>query len=408
MAYFERFVSRRYLVSHENRRLVTFITFISVAGVTVGVAALIIVIGVIDGIDRDIFGKFVEVHPHVKITGADGGEIEDPETLLARVAGRDEVERAGTVIQKQVLFERTASAAGAKIPGVIIGVDELGEGQLYSIPNASNGSNIRLYPREVLMGAPLLYQLGAEPGDRIIATTGKLHRTPAGWMSRRRNLRVIGHYTTGLWDFDTVTAFVSTETAREVFGMEDRVDYIHLRLKKPFEAAALKKILASELGDAYEIHTWEEQNREFFQALKLEKLGLFVILMLVVIVAGFNIIGTLILMVMEKTREIGILKAFGAGNAMIRNIFLGSGFVIGLIGTVSGLILGLMGCYLVKNVIHLDIADSPYNLRSLPVVVKPLTVSLIVACSMAVSVVAAVFPAMQAARLNTIEALRHE
>jgi lipoprotein-releasing system permease protein len=408
MAYFERMVSRRYLFSRERKALVSAITLISVAGVTVGVAALIIVIGVIDGIDRDIFGRFVEIHPHMRIASADDEGLADPAPVLAAVSGRAGIERAEPIIQQQVLLERGGDLASPKVPGQIIGADELGLDRIYRIPDASTGGNIRLQSREILLGAPLAYQLGAQAGDRIIATTGKLQRTPGGWMSRRRNLQVIGIFNTGMWEFDAQTAFVSTETAREVFGADSGADFVHIKLRDPFSVRRAKSTLQAELGSGYAIHTWEEQNAEFFQALKLEKLGLVVILLLVVIVASFNIIGTLILVVIEKTPEIGILKAVGASDRMIRRVFLNSGLTIGVVGTASGLVLGLIGCFLVKYVIRFDLPDSVYAMNSLPVVVKPATVSFIVASALAISLLAAIFPAYQASRLDAVTAIRQE
>lgn len=408
MAYFERMVSRRYLFSRERKALVSAITFISVLGVTVGVAALIIVIGVIDGIDRDILGKFVEIYPHLRVASEEEGGVGDPETVLAAMRQQEGVLQAEPIIQQQVLLERSGDMASPKVPGQIIGTDELGSDRIYQIPNATDGTNIRLEDREILIGAPLGYQLGAQPGDQIIATTGKLQRTPNGWMSRRRNLRVIGFFRTGLWEFDTQTAFVSSATAREIFGTSEGADFVQAKLANPFAVRSVKNRLKSEIGPGFEIKTWEEENAEFFQALKLEKLGLIVILLLVVIVASFNIIGTLILVVIEKTPEIGILKAVGSSDRMIRRIFINSGLTIGVIGTLSGLILGIAGCLLVKYVIRFDLPDSVYAMNRLPVMIKPATVAFIVVSALAISLVAAIFPAIQAARLDAVKAIRQE
>jgi lipoprotein-releasing system permease protein len=408
MAYFERMVSRRYLFSRERKALVSAITFISVLGVTVGVAALIIVIGVIDGIDRDILGKFVEIYPHLRVASADGDGLTDPGPVLAGLEGQEGILRAEPIIQQQVLLETSGDTASPKVPGQIIGTDELGSDRIYQIPNANDGTNIRLERREILLGAPLAYQLGAQPGDLIIATTGKLQRTPNGWMSRRRNLRVIGFFNTGLWEFDTQTAFVSSETAREIFGSGAGADFVQVKLADPFAVRSVKKGLEKRIGGDFQIRTWEEENAEFFQALKLEKLGLIVILLLVVIVASFNIIGTLILVVIEKTPEIGILKAVGSSDRMIRRVFINSGLTIGVIGTFTGLVLGVGGCLLVKYVIRFDLPDSVYAMNRLPVVIKPATVSFIVLSALAISLIAAIFPAIQAARLDAVKAIRQE
>ena len=412
MGTFERFVGWRYLFRREKKRLVSVITFISVAGVTVGVAALIIVIAVIEGIDRDIVSKIIEVHPHVKIAGAGQRGLTDPAEALAIVARRSEVELAEPVIHKQVLMEHGAGST-VTVPARLIGVEELGPDNLYTISNQRDGTSIRLGYREVILGRPLAAQLGINVfnlgEEEILVTTPILRRTPEGRRPKMRKLRVIGVFTTGLWDFDQVTGFISAETARETFSLSrsqssgTQVDYIHVKMKDPFAVRKFKSALMDELGSDYRVTTWEEENGEFFQALKLEKLGLVIILLLVVIVASFNIIGTLILMVIEKTPEIGILKAMGSSESMIRRIFLHSGAIVGILGTLTGLALGLFGCFLVTQI---RLPPSLMLFDRMPVVIKPMTVALIMVCSITISLLAALFPAAQAARLDPIEALR--
>lgn len=410
MPYFERFVSWRYLFARHRRALVSIITFISIGGVAVGVGALIIVLGVIEGMDKDIFGKFVEIYPHIKVMAADKSGLREVEPLLAKLREHREVELVVPVIQKQVLFVRDIGDQSEKSPGQLVGVDELGDAQPYPIRNR-DGSNIKLGDRELLLGAPLGFHLGARSSGEtypVLVRTGNLARTPNGWAPRSRNLTAIGHFTTGIFDFDSVTGFVSLATAREVFGMSDTFDYIHVKLRNPLSSVrSVKQALEKELGPAYAIKTWEEENGAFFQALKLEKLGLFVIMLLVVIVASFNIIGTLILTVIEKKREIGLLKAIGASDGMIRRTFLTAGSIIGVLGTSVGFVLGLGGCYVVKN-LRLDFAASPYAIDRLPVVIRPLNIALIIFCALTISLLAALFPAAQAGRLDPIEALRDD
>lgn len=408
MGYFERFVSRRYLFTRERRALVSIITIISIAGVTVGVAALIVVLGIIDGIDRDIFSKIVEIYPHVKITDIDGRGITEPEKILGMLRERPDVKIAEPVISKQVLF----SSAGAshnepQTPGILVGVDKLGKGQLYEI-SGPGGSTIELSDKQIILSYILSIKLGVHLYDSVIVTTGNLVKGGGTYRPRMRQLQVAGIFRSGLMEFDEDSAFVSNATARETFGMAEAADYIHVKIKDPFAAREAKAALGAALGPQYHIATWEEENGEFFQALKLEKLGLFVILMLVSIVASFNIIGTLILTVIQKTREIGILKAIGSSEGMIHQTFMNTGISIGVIGTLCGLVLGLTGCIVIKYFVHLNIPAQVFAFDRLPVVVKPLTVLFIVACSMGISLVAALFPAAQAARLNPVEALRHD
>ncbi len=411
MGYFERFISRRHLFNLEKKALVSVITFISIFGVTVGVAALIIVTGVIDGIDRQIISRIIEVYPHLKITDSEGRGLAEPEGVLETLHTFDGVALAEGVVNKQVLFSTGDDRSGGRVPGRLIGVDELGHGQLYDIPGRG-GTTIRLGPKQVLLSPQLFMPLeihmdaaGRSYEPPVTVTTGILARTPNGRMPRRRKLNVIGVYQTGLFEFDQVSAFVSTDTARKVFGMASGVDYVHVKIDEPFEPGRIKERLAAALGPGYSITTWAEDNGEFFQALKLEKIGLFVILLLVVIVASFNIIGTLILMVIEKTREIGVLKSLGASERMIRGTFMNSGLTIGLLGTAAGLVIGLLGCVFVRES---NLVSGMLMIEELPVVIKPVSVALIAGASILISFVAGLFPATQAARLDPVRALAHE
>ncbi len=408
MGFFERFLSRRYLFNRRQKWLVSVITFISLAGVTVGVAALIIVLGVIEGFDRDIFGKIIDIYPHVRITEADSRRVSDPEPILAFLRSRPEIELAVPVLSRQALLEHGQGRQARHVPAQLIGVASLGPGELYNIPAASDGSTIRLGDRDLLLGLPLAYRLEAGGGQTVSAITGVLALAGGSRHPRVRRLNVIGTFTTGHYEFDELTGFVSPETARQVFGSAEAADYIHVRSRRPFAVRRLKAELVEALGPTYRVTTWEEENGEFFQALKLEKLGLWVILLLVVVVASFNIAGTLILMVMEKGPEIGILKALGASEGMIRATFLQSGLTIGALGTSSGLLLGLAGCWFVRHGLRLGPPGNPYGLSHLPVVIEPATVGLIVAASLGISLLAAFFPAAQAARLDPVEALRRE
>lgn len=410
MGYFERFLGWRYLFNRAHRALVSVITLIAIAGVMVGVSALIIVIGVIEGIDNDIFGKVVEIQPHLRIGLESGDPLPDPEAVIGKLRDDPRVIIAEPVISRQVMLERADASGSARVGATIVGVEQLGADRVYRIPNARTKSNIIMGDKEILVGAPLAYglDLGHNSGaPRLLVTTGVVQRTPHGYIPRRRNLDVIGSFATRIWEFDSVTAFVSLATAREVFGLEKGVDFVQLKLGSPFDVASIKSEIAERLGPGYKLTTWEEENGEFFQALKLEKFGLTLILMLVVLVASFNIVGTLILMVMEKKEQIGLLKAIGASDGMIRGAFISAGGTIGLIGAVGGTLVGLGGCWLISR-IQIAGPSSAYGFDHLPVIVNPGSVALIAVSSLVISLAAAIFPAAQAARLHPVEALRHD
>ena len=407
MRSFEWFIAWRYLFSRERRALVSVITLISMAGVAVGVAALIVVIGVMDGADKLLFGKIADIYPHLKIEARRGEELAiDPE-WIDWLESQPGVEKVQPIIQKQVLIQ-AKKGIEAKRRGIqVTGLNKITEDNLYNIPlkkAQKEAGGIPIAPREIMLGAPLMSELETYPGEKIYLMGTNAAATGLGAMAPIRAFEVIGYFTTGFYEFDANTAFVNEKRLADMSSSDGVYDYIHVKLADPWDADALK---ASLRLDDYRVTTWSESNGAFFSALKLEKLGLFLILMLIILVAAFNIIGTLILMVIEKTREIGILKAIGATHGLIMRVFLTDGILIGLVGTVVGVLIGVVLCLLIP-LVKIPMPPSIYNFDHLPVQIKAMTVTMIVACSLLVCTLAALFPAWQAARLDPVEALRHD
>lgn len=407
MRSFEWFMSWRYLFSRERRALVSVITLISMAGVAIGVAALIVVLGVMDGADDLLFGQITDFTPHLTIAnGLEPGHTDAPE-LLESLRAEPGVLFAEPIVNKLTILQASGGIETAKFPAQLIGIDKLGKDTLYGIEQR-DGRATELGPREIMLGWPLMVRLGLKKGDRILLVSTNPVATAVGPRVKNRWYTVKDSFQKGFYEFDANTAFVNNEEIRDLYRIKDGgYDYIHVKLKEPFEAEALKAKLLDVVPYGYGIQTWGDRNGDFFAALQLEKYALFLILMLIIIVAGFNIIGTLIMMVSEKTREIGILKAVGASERLIWRIFLINGVMIGLVGTVVGVVTGVIICLIIP-LIEFPMPASVYNFNSLPVTIKPLTVTLIVLSSMAICTLAALFPAMQAARLKPVEALRYD
>lgn len=396
----------------ERRALVRAITLVALSGVAVGVAALIIVIGVMDGAEQELFGKVIEIYPHVKVQARDGGEITKTDGQLAGIlAAIDElpgVRAAAPVVSKQALMTSGVGRRSELVAGLIFAVEPGDSADLFPLSREGGKSiSFDLAPNEIVLGADLAEELGVEAGGEVLAIMDLVARS-ANRRPGSSKFRVAGIFDTGYFAFDSVSAFISKAAADRVFNLGGAADFIYIKLDDPFAAERFARRLDLKLAAEFEVRSWEAEQGAFFESIKIQKAALFLILMLIVLVAGLNIIGTLILMVIEKTSEIGIIKAFGGSNALIRRTFLYAGGIIGVLGTGIGLALGITGCLILKYVIVLDMPPSVYNFEHLPVVIKPLTVAVIVISSIAVCLLSSLFPAISASRLDPVEALRHE
>lgn len=441
---FEFFVALRHLMSRERRALISVITAISVLGVVVGVTALIGVIAVMDGAHRDYFRKLIDQYAHLEVYAYDpiGGvrDMENYRELMAEIEKEPEVVAVSPVLKGYAMIKREAgfSSMHEFRPSQVFGIDPEAEDRVSRLI-AEDGRQVmgKRVPgeREIVLGRLLARQLGiASPvrapdgrpmkdeqgrevwrwqeGQEVYALTGKVARTATGIVPKQSRLRVVGIFHSGLFDVDRGVAYVSLETFQQMNVLGDVVNLVHARVEEPYRAEGVKKRLTLRLqqrfGPRYLMRTWAQLNPEFFKALKLEKLGMFVILLLVVLVAGLNIVATLILVTMEKTREIGILRAMGASRRSIRRIFLFEGLFIGILGTGIGVLAGLVLCYFLKYHFPIELPEAVYGLDGLPVQVRLSTVLIIMGCSIAVCLLAALLPATQASRLDVVECLRYE
>jgi len=406
---FSRFISARYLLSRENKTLVSLITIISVLGIAVGVTALVVVISVIDGFDRVLVERTMGVFSHLQVRPI-YAPMTDPEAAVARLKTIPGVKAASPIVTQQTMFQAATGVEAPKQGGYIRGLDPYREpGVTTMMDNIIEGTKM-VGDDELVLGNELARRLRVHPGDSVWAF-GKIAKTATSPAIKLTRFKVVGIFKSGLFDVDSGLAYSSLKSVQKLFLMGNEVSAVHARLDDPNRAFVLKADVERALGPDFDVQTWQEINPQFFQALWMEKVAMFVILLLIVLVAAFNIIGTLIMVVSQKTREIGILKSMGAGRGEILRIFLYHGFVIGIVGTGLGMALGLRLCWFVER--HIEkiytLPDTIYwGIDRLPVDVDPLTVSLIVGSSLAISVIAAIIPAVQASRMNPVEALRYE
>lgn len=435
------FIASRHLRSRERRKLISIITLISIVGVVVGVAALIAVIAVMDGAQNDYFKKLIDQFAHVIVKRVEPwgeyGLVKDYEALIDVIEEDPEVIAASPVLERFALLRRPGTGgdnARAYRPARIFGVDPELESRVTNlVPDApENLDTIPIWERlgpnrkdvpdlmgkripgngEIVMGRMLADQMGLNIGDEIRALT-KVAHTANGFVARQPTLKVAGIFKSGLFETDQMVAYTSLETAQNLYVLDRGVDLVHARLKNPYAADAVKKRLLQKMRtrftDYYMVRSWGELNPEFFKALFLEKLAMFILLLLIVCVAALNIISTLILVTMEKTRQIGILRAMGTSRRAIARIFLLQGALIGVVGTGLGVILGLAICAVLKYWLPKDLLpESVYGLDGLPVLVRPATILIIMVSSITICLLASIIPAFTASRMNIVEALRHE
>lgn len=405
---FERFISLRYLFSRERRLLVSVISIISILGVALGVTALITVIGVMDGFDEELVSKLMGVFSHIEVWQNWRQPITDYPELMANIKRQiPEVVGIAPVISRQALLQRDTGIESPKMGVEIRGIEVQQEMNVTSIARSVIAGKTQPAPRGVILGEQLALRLGVGIGDTIYAIT-RLAKTATGPFAKIARLRVDGVFKSGLYEVDANFAYTDLQTMQEIFIFPDQVDFIHIRIKDPYKVEAVKEKVQKVVGPAYIVRGWNEINPDFFKALRLEKLAMFVILLLIIVVAAFNIIGTLIMITTQKTREIGIIKSMGATNGSVMRIFLFYGIAIGVIGIILGLILGLLLCYILANHIHYGLPEAIYGIDTLPVKVKPVTVLLIVVSTLIICSIASILPARQAAKLHPVEALRYE
>ncbi|HUF70024.1 MAG TPA: ABC transporter permease [Longimicrobiales bacterium] len=416
MASLEWYIARRYLASRRKGRLLSLITLIAVGGVALGVMALLTVIGVMTGLQRDLQAKILGSNPHVYVfEQGQGFRFGDWRRVLARVNENRGVVAAQPFIMSNVVIIVDGSYARA---GTLYGIDPA----ISPVPLTEVEAQIRSgeLPFErgitgfppILLGAGLAQALTALPGDTIqVASLENIRIDPVSGtpMPSIRWFEVSASFRTGMYDYDNQNMYVPLAAAQDLMGFpSDTVSGIAVNLADAWEANRVADELAVGLGLPYYPMTWMELNRSLFSALKLEKLAMAIILSLIVLVAAFNIVSTLIMVVADKTREIGILKSMGLTRRAVLRIFMLQGVAIGLIGTVIGALGGLGLVYVLDRYELIELPGDVYFVESLPVALDPVDFALIVTLSVLVAFVATIYPARQASRLLPVEAIRHE
>ena len=426
---FELFVAARYLRAKRRQAVVGVVTTISIAGVAAGVAALIIALAITNGMRRDLQDRLLGASAHVDLmrTAADG--IKDWRPLLERMRHVPHVTAAAPGLYGQVLVSRGPRAGFALIKGIIPAeertvsnlLDSITSGSIKDLnpdapaPAANTAASTDTLPSPVntpypplVLGKDLAEQIGAQVGDSVLVTSPQGELTPLGLAPKYQRFRVAGIYHSGFYQYDAAMAFMRLSDAQRLFSEPDLLSVISFKVDDLYRAPEIGQAIEQAAGKGFMTTNWMEVNRELFRALKLEQVVTFIVIALIVIVAALNILIALTMMVMEKTRDIAVLMSFGVNPGQVRRIFLMQGFLISVVGTVLGLVLGYLAAWAGGHYHFIHLSAEVYSIDTLPFAPRPLDGVIVAAVSMGISLLATLYPSSAAARVLPAEALRYE
>ena len=415
MTRLELAIAWRYMRSRRGSRLLSFISVIAIAGVIVGVGALIVTMAVMNGLQRDLREKILVGSPDVRVlTWSRDMTMPEWRTTLDSIRNIPDVVAAAPVVLTQALVTRSG---GPPEPAQVVGIDPAGQGvpDITSIRRHATLGDFRFASsdglvRGIVVGRLLADRLNVFPGDKVaLVASAATNAATGSIIPRFETFEVTGIFDTGMFEYDDKYVYVALPAAQQLAGIGDAVTGIEIRTPEREDAPVVAARVDNLFGSFnVRVIDWKQQNGSLFKALQLEKVVMSIILLLIVIVAAFNIVSTLTMVVSDKTREIGILRAMGMKAGAIRTIFLVQGLVIGAVGTAIGATIGLVASFGQATYKWIALEPQVYFIDHLPATTEPVDVALIVVASLAIAGLATLYPAIQASRLLPIEAIRHE
>jgi lipoprotein-releasing system permease protein len=403
---YELFIATRYLKARRKQAFISVITFISMLGITIGVMALVIALALITGFQKDVQDKILGATSHIIVSDISGEGLADYRSLMDKIKTVKGVEVVSPVVYEMVLISGPYRSRGVMLKGIDFDLDKRHSPWLAKL---EQGRLPTPAPRdEILLGRRLAFDIGANTGDVVDVLTASTRLSPVGPVPRTKKFVVSGIFSTGLYEFDSSTALISLATAQKLFRMEGRISQLQIMISDIFQAGKVADELTRILPPSVLVTTWMELNRSLFSALKLEKNIMFLTISLIVFVAALNIIATLILMVMEKTRDIGILMAIGASAKSIQKVFFYQGAMIGVIGTAAGVGLGLLCCWLANTFELIKVPVDIYQISFVPFHIKIVDLAMIIGVSLIISLLSTLFPSHRASKVDPVIALKYE
>ena len=419
---FELFVARRYLTARGKDTFLSVITLISIGGVAVGVMALVVVLSVMNGFEIDLREKILGTTAHITVLHIGREGITDYGAVAAEVERLEGVEAVAPFVYVEGILSSKHDSIGAVIRGVDMEShrkistieDKIVDGTMDFDAAKNSGLEPKfggyVPPRDgIVLGVELARNLGVDLNDTVTLISPQVIWNPlAPVPPKMKNFRVVGIFDVGMFEFDSSLAYIDLKTAQEFLGIPGKVNGLEVNVADVFAAPEVSARINEAVGLPYFARDWTVTHEQLWTMLALERHTMFIILSLIVLVAAFNILSTLIMIVIEKTGEIGIMKAMGATNGAVVRIFVLKGLIIGAVGTTLGLAAGLGLCAILKKYQFIKLPAEVYAMRALPVVVQPTDVVVICLVALAISVAATIYPAWRAARLEPVEAIQHE
>ncbi len=390
-------IATRYLFSRKRKHLISFMGFVSILGVAVGVASLIIVLAVMNGFGSELEKRIIGQSPYIIIEKQNGVEPQEYEQLIENIDSLKDVKGSYPFIWGQGVLKFSSRAQGVMVRSV----DMNNSTDISKLKTHIYAGELTLDKHNIVIGNELSMALGAFIGDELELMTSVV--------ARPKRFKISGIFKSGMYEYDLNLAYVDLETASSVFGTQARANGIGVELNDTASAVDVKRELKGVLPVSYVVRTWMDLNQNLFSALRLEKLAMFIILTLIVIVAALNIISTLTVMVTEKRKDIGILKAIGATRNRIMLIFSFQGIIIGALGVTLGAIMGIGLAWLLDKFRFPILPENIYyGINYLPVKIGMADSASIIIAALFISFMASIYPAYQAARLDPVDALRYE